>query len=175
MASILTRDRPQNSHEEFRTAWDRYQNYLASISESLPVSARAFAVADWHYDFGDARSPHDGWVESVRVTEHSSGERRQNRWLDITIRMLGAYHDGYIELTYQRVHSYRLGSKGSSHGDWLYDEIRLSERGLVLHEIEIGGTAWEIESEDVVYEWKPMSEALLAPGTVTTPGATTTK
>jgi hypothetical protein len=43
------------------------------------------------------------------------------------------------------------------HGDWLTDEIRLSDRNLVLHEIEFSrGSRWLIEAEDIVYEWKPV-------------------
>ncbi len=157
MAFVLTRDRPRNSHEEFTAGWERYQRYLASISDKLPAAAHAFAAAEWHYDFGDPRSPHDAWVERVEVIEHSTGERMQKRWIDVRIRLLGASHDGHIELTYRNVRRYRLGAMGGKHGDWLYDEVRLSEQGLVLHEIEVGDTTWEIESEDVVYDWQPMA------------------
>jgi len=46
---------------------------------------------------------------------------------------------------------------GSGHGDWLYDEIRLSARGYVLHEIEWSrGSRWLIESGDVAYKWSPL-------------------
>lgn len=42
------------------------------------------------------------------------------------------------------------------HGDWLIDEIRLSDRGLVLHEILFSsGARWLIESEDIEYTWEP--------------------
>lgn len=45
------------------------------------------------------------------------------------------------------------GQQGSTgDGDWLYDEIRLSQRGYVLHEIEWScGSRWLIECGDVSY------------------------
>jgi hypothetical protein len=155
VAFILLRDRRTDSLEEFRTGWARYQEYLDSIADRLPPSARAFALAAWHYDFSDPRCPHDAWVERVEVLETGSGDRHEVRSLQLRVRLLGAYHDGHIELMYEDVRRYRIGSRGPGHGDWLYDEIRLSADGHVLHEIEIGGDSWEIECQDVAYEWKP--------------------
>jgi hypothetical protein len=41
-------------------------------------------------------------------------------------------------------------------GDWLYDELRLSDKGNQLHEIEWGsGARWLIESDDVEFYWQP--------------------
>ena len=104
---------------------------------------------------GDPRCPHDAWVERVEVLETGTGERQAMRSLEIRIRLLGAYHDGHIELAYEGVRRYRIGSRGSAHGDWLYDELRLSADGFVLHEIEIAGDTWEIECQDVACDWKP--------------------
>jgi hypothetical protein len=33
----------------------------------------------------------------------ATGDRHQHRWIDIHVRLLGAYHDGHIELTYRNV------------------------------------------------------------------------
>ena len=155
MAFILLRDRPSDSLEEFRAGWARYQEYLSSIADRLPTSARCFALAEWHYDPGDPRCPHDAWIERVEVLETGTGDRQEVRSLELRVRLLGAYHDGHIELTYQDVRRYRVASRRPAHGDWLYDEIRLSSDGLVLHEIEIAGDTWEIECQDIAYEWKP--------------------
>src|SRR5215468_8267041 len=50
------------------------------------------------------------------------GKRRQQRSLSVNVRLLGAYHDGYIELRYPRVSRYALnvtdGERG--HRDWRY-------------------------------------------------------
>jgi len=40
------------------------------------------------------------------------------------------------------------------HGDWLVDEVHLSERGYVGHEILFSrGARWRIEAFDLRYEW----------------------
>src|SRR5277367_4486168 len=111
-----------------------YREYLESTKERLPLSAFEFAGAPWHYDHNDHRCPHDSWVESLTITEPSTGERLQNRSLRISVRLWGAFHDGHILLDYPDVQMYSLENPttGASHGDWLVDEIRLSENGLVL-------------------------------------------
>ena len=87
------------------------------------------------------------------------GKRRQQRSLSVNVRLLGAYHDGYIELRYPRVSRYALnvtdGERG--HRDWRYDELRLSDRGYLVHEIEWSGLyatgVWVIETSDLEFRW----------------------
>ena len=161
MAYILTRDRPLKSDEEWRHSWAAYRAYLESVKGQLPYSAYELATAPWHYDFSDHRSPHDGWLELLTIREPASGPRQQVRTVEIVARLLTAYHDGHIEIKYSSVETYSLAqgvTAGEGHGDWLYDEIRLSERGRVLHEIEWSrGGLWLIECGDVAYEWVPLS------------------
>jgi len=153
-------DSPNGVNEKF----DSYNRYLQSIRGQLSDNAFSFATAPWHYNSQDPRCPHDSWVESLCILEPSSGERSEIRIIEINIKLLGAYHDGYIELNYKNVHSYSLAlspnmssDQRHGHGDWIIDEIRLSERGLILHEIEFWlGGCWVIECEDVNYYWKPM-------------------
>ena len=163
MAYILTKDRPNNSDEEWQSGWSAYRAYLDSVKGQLPRAAYEFATASWHYDFEDHHSPHDGWLEEVVIREPASGARKENRSLEIVARLLAAYHDGHIELKYSDVQNYSLASgvaNGSGHGDWLYDEIRLSEQGRVLHEVEwSGGGLWLIECGGVVYKWMPADSA----------------
>ena len=160
MTYILLKDRPNNSYEEWQAGWSAYSAYLESIKGDLPQSAYEFATALWHYDFRDHRAPHDGWLEEVVVREPASGERKEERSLEIVARLFAAYHDGFIELTYSDVQNYSLASgvtRGGGHGDWLYDEIRLSEHAPVLHEIEwSSGGLWLIECGDVAYKWLPL-------------------
>lgn len=85
--------------------------------------------------------------------------------MEIICRLFAAYHDGHIELKYSNVRSYSLASnpRTTDHGDWLYDEIRLSEEGHVLHEVEWSkGGLWLIECGDVTYEWLPLESARAA-------------
>jgi hypothetical protein len=163
MAYILTKDRPQNSYEEWQSGWSAYCAYLESVKGQLPQSAYEFATASWHYNFEDHRSPHDGWLEALEIREPALGERKEKRTLEIAARLFAAYHDGFIELNYSDVQNYSLASgitHGSGHGDWLYDEIRLSEQGRVLHEIEwSSGGLWLIECGDVICKWMPLDSA----------------
>src|SRR5260370_18232815 len=45
----------------------------------------------------DHRSSHDTWVESITISEPSSGGRHEHRGLEIYVRRLVAYHDGTID------------------------------------------------------------------------------
>jgi hypothetical protein len=143
-----------------------YREHLESIREKLPTSAYQFAIAEWHYDPQYHECPHDAWVESLVIVEPFSGERREKRSLEINLRLLGAYHDGYIDIQYQGVESYLLETPSEfespplnvGHGDWLIDEIRLSERGLALHEIKFSrGSSWVIECTEIIYQWNPFT------------------
>jgi hypothetical protein len=100
-------------------------------------------------------------VSLSRFIEPSSGERRQVRTLCLTVRLFGAYHDGFIELRDPRVFTYRLDVEDgdSDHHDWRYDEFRLSNRGNVIHEIEWSGLhdvgTWFVEASEVELAWFP--------------------
>jgi hypothetical protein len=142
-------------------AFELYRDYLASLRDSFPRSAYALATSDWYFNFRDHRCPHDGWLESLSLTETASGARREIRTLSMRVRLLGAYQDGHIELLYPQVFAYRLdvidGRRG--HRDWRYDELREKD-GHVIHEIEwcgkVGTGSWLIEASDVEFQWLPL-------------------
>lgn len=158
---ILSKDFDAENPREYPFAnvrFDEYKSYLKSISNRLPASTREFALADWHFDTKNSKCPHDAWLEHLKIYEDATGERRQNRIANIEIKLLGAWHDGYLILKYKNVANYSLSKSDSwkSHGDWLYDEVRSSENDLVLHEIEFAGqTEWLIECEDIEFVWEP--------------------
>ena len=104
-------------------AYRRYQNYLKENREKFPPGALALATADWYYNPSDHRSPHDAWLEDLRVVE-AGDENQRNRTSSITIRLLGAFHDGHIEISYPRIFGFEMKSISVEHrlGDWLYDE-----------------------------------------------------
>jgi hypothetical protein len=79
-------------------AFRRYREYVESAKDSFPPSAYALAISEWHFNPEDHRCPHDAWLESLHLSEPSSGERHEIRTLSLRLRLLGAYHDGYIEL-----------------------------------------------------------------------------
>jgi hypothetical protein len=145
----------------FNSRFDEYKNYLHSVNKKFPESAREFALADWRLNTTDHRCPHDSWVEYLRIIEQSVEKNRRLRNLHIELRLLGAYHDGFLDLDYVNVKNYSLNKNTSwnSHGDWLFDEVRLSDKNLVLHEIEFAsGEYWLIECEDIKFEWKPFEK-----------------
>ncbi len=155
------------STEEITVLYKKYRDYLESVKGRIPKAAFSFATADWHYNHEDHRCPHDSWLETLTIDEPASGKRSEIRDIKIHARLLGSHHDGHIELTYEKVKSYSLNTPFEfkmpprvdvGHGDWLIDEIRLSDNGFVVHEIVFSrGSRWIIECEDILYEWKPIS------------------
>jgi hypothetical protein len=163
MAFLLEVFGRRNTPEEAKKAFADYTSYIQSIRESLPSSAYEFAVAPWHYNYKEHRCPHDSWVESLVISEPSSGSRHEKREIAIAIRLLGAYHDGHLELSYPGVRSYSLSCQTPEaskigHGDWLIDEVRFSDKHFVLHEILFSTRSrWLIESRDIEFRWVPHS------------------
>lgn len=156
MAYVLSKD---GRDDDFPAAWRRYEGFIASVRDKLPSGALALANSNWYYNFNDHRCPHDSWVERFIIEEPSSGERSEVRTLALSVRLLGAYHDGFIELRYPRVYEYQLSVHNGTdgHRDWRYDEFRLSQQGNLIHEIEWSrnndtGT-WLIEASDIEFQW----------------------
>jgi hypothetical protein len=159
MAYILTAQREVDVNDAFR----RYRDYVATTQQTFPPGAFALASSDWYFYPLDHQCPHDAWLESLTVAEPSAGERNEQRFTTIHIRLLGAYHDGFIEFFYPRVFNYSLGTPASrrGHGDWRFDEFRVSPNGRLIHEIEWAGfpggqgSRWVIEAADVEFRWIP--------------------
>lgn len=161
---ILAKDFDEENPRDyplFHERYAEYQKYLESIQDKFPPSAREFALAKWRIDTAFHQCPHDSWVEYIKIYEDASGERNQHRVSQIEVKLLGAYHDGFLELKYKNVVRYSLTKTDDwkSYGDWLYDEVRLSENELVLHEIEFHSqTIWLIECEDIEFIWTPFEK-----------------
>ena len=140
-------------------AFNRYEQYLKENSDCFPKSAYALATSDWYYGFSDHKAPHDAWLEAITISEPSSGSRNEIRTVSISIKLLSAYHDGYIEFQYPEVFEYKVNAHtfGQGHGDWRYDQFRLNEKGKLIHEIEwatYGATNnWVIVASDVQHKW----------------------
>jgi hypothetical protein len=163
--SFILRAQRAGWPETFRSDWERYESYLAEQGNRFPPQAFSLAKSPWYYDASTSRCPHDAWLESFTINEPALGERHQKRILAATIRLLGSYHDGYLEFHYPQVFSYDLQAPAGlqGHGDWLYDEFRLSEAGYLVHEIEWATRSrWLIEASDVALSWLPGGPA---PGT----------
>ena len=146
--------------EDVTRAFDRYKKYLELKREKFPQSAYELATSDWYFDFNRSKCPHDGWLESFSISEPSTGERHEIREVEINIELLGAWHDGNIRFRYPNVGRYVVEgfSVGQGHGDWLYDEFRVSSKGTLIHEIEWEDGRWLIEADDVDFSWHPFED-----------------
>ena len=113
---------------------------------------------DWYHLAEDHRSPHDAWVECITISEPSSGDRHQNRGLEIHVQLIGAYHDGTIEFTYKRVHHYSIQAMRDTagHGDWLEDGVDVRRHDTLLHRVTLTNGGFEIEAEGIEYMWTPL-------------------
>jgi hypothetical protein len=123
----------------------------------MPPGALKLALASDWYDFKVHGCPNDGWLEEFRIIESDSASSLP-RYNGSEVRLLGSYHDGFICLRYSRLISLNIQAVELAEvfGDWLYDELRLSDKGNLLHEIEWGaGARWLIESDDVESYWQP--------------------
>jgi len=163
MTYILSAQRYLDDVNEAKRLWDAYRDYIRENESRFPPGALSLAQSEWYYGFSDHRAPHDSWLEWAKFEEPASGERDEVRNLGLRLRLLGAYHDQWLEFFYPKVFAYEMSSEDSAvgHGDWLYDEFRISPKGNLLHEIEWAGKAgsngsrWLIEASDVefsVYE-----------------------
>lgn len=150
---ILVKDRLHLDDRSIDLGWVKYRQYLHENKRMFPSSAYGFATAEWHYDLNDHRCPHDSWVQSFKIYEDSSGSRSEVRKAQISVELLGAYHDGVIKIDYVNVSSYNLSTHSNCHGDWLYDEVRISAVGGVVHEIDFESSHWVIECADIKYQW----------------------
>ena len=155
MTYILSSERDKDDS----LAFSNYEEYLTTHKDKFPKSVFNLASSEWWYDFNNHKCPHDAWLERMLILEPSKGERNEERTTEIKVMLLGAYHDGYIELSYKNAVSIKIDSYHviQGHKNWRYDEFRYSEAGLFFHEIEWAGyegTAnWIIEAENIEFCW----------------------
>ncbi len=152
-------------NEDVARAFENYKIYLNKNKEIFPPSAYRLASSDWYFDPSDHRCPHDAWLQEFVMSEFSTGKRHEIRHTSIKLRLLSAYQDGFIELYYPNVFQYRFEGQfvQSGHGDWRYDEFRLSGDNKLHHEIEWTTSRetshWLIESDDVHFSWFHVEES----------------
>lgn len=90
-----------------------------------------------------------------------------NNEVQIEMRLLGAYHDGYITFRYSSVQYYSLNRHKSSvikssHGDLRYEEIRIDEEGNTVHEFDWYSLdengIFLIAARKIEYIWEPLPD-----------------
>lgn len=156
-------------YQNFQAKFNEYRKYLKSLKGKIPNSAYKFATAEWHYKTDDARCTHDSWLEELKFNEVSEEDGKfEFKSAELYLKLLGAYHNGHLEIRYKNIKEYTFKgfknffapdrSSGFIHHDWLRDEIRLSESGFVIHEIEWMNAHWVIECEDIESNWIPFNE-----------------
>jgi len=126
--------------------------------EAIRLPLLECASSTWYTSPSDHRCPHDAWVEAINISEPASGERQEKRSLEIRIRVLGAYHDGIIEITYKRVDEYHLQASvgAAGHGDWLRDEVEDCGESI-LHTIALENGKIQIKAMEAEYRWIPLA------------------
>jgi len=161
----------QRDHDPSDAWWKAYQRYVEQNRGRFPVGALELVTSDWYFNFNDHRCPHDSWLEWTQLRETASNlpnsrrskteQRSEGRQSCLTVHLLGAYHDGYIELHYPIVYSLAFSAPNLTRGlgDWRYDEFRISDTGKLVHEIEWssfeGDSTWLIEASDIQFIWTP--------------------
>jgi hypothetical protein len=154
--------RPDLTPTEEAERWNAYRSFLESTQSQMPTGAAHYVKSEAHLDQRSTKSPHDSWLERLTIDEPSRGQRQEQRSIQITLELLGAYHDGRIRFNYPSVRSYSIMApsefewppRGVGHGDWLVDEVGLTDDGLVVHHILLSrGAQWRIEAADLTYEW----------------------
>ena len=150
---ILAEDRD----DDVVGAFTRYRKYLMSVGDQFPPNAFELATSDWWFNFNDRRCPHDSWLEEAVIEEPSTGLRHEIRHTCLSLSLLGAYHDLQISIRYRGVTSLKIDATGLAGGlgNWRYDEFRITEEGLLIHEVEWMSarthSTWVVVAEDIDY------------------------
>jgi len=84
--------------EEF----EKYLEYLNAIKEKLPKDIFEFASDINRHSFSE-ESLHDSWLKSVECSHNF-----ETRTADITLTLLGAYHDREFTFCFHSVSQYKL-------------------------------------------------------------------
>jgi hypothetical protein len=122
----------------------RYSAYIATIRDMIPAHVHSFASDSSYFDLSSPSSLHDSWLESLTVREVASGERKEIRRMEVSISLLGPFHDRRIHLHYSGVTLYTFSAPPhygeqrfdhTAHGDLFTHEIRLGHEGFFIHEL----------------------------------------
>lgn len=131
--------------------FQHYLDALALYRAQLPPEVAAFAGDEERYVLNHAKSLHDAWVERIAITESRAKEPSLSR-ASVEIVLLGQLHERHIVLSYSDVTRYQLTGvtdehhTRTAHGDLHTHEVRVSEVGLVIHELVFAmGSRIEIE------------------------------
>ena len=140
-----------------------YEAHLNEIAPKLPEATRTFVLAPWYHNWNHHDCPHDSWL--MDFTLKAAVKNDEDRTLDLTLNLLGAYHDRILTFNYRNVTlcGFEIQKQRRQNtGDWLYDEFDVFEYGFVSHEVLWQfGKPWKIISERVEFsaENRPQNES----------------
>ncbi|MES9993755.1 MAG: hypothetical protein ABW098_17535 [Candidatus Thiodiazotropha sp.] len=123
-------------------SFDDYIEYMEKYRGSFPLEVYEFAVDVNRHNLDSPHSLHDSWMTSITIKENRKIQRPFNPEPSIELVFLGQMHDRDIILNYAGVESYKIegiknqfNSSDTFQGDISCHEVRLSEEGLIVHEI----------------------------------------
>ena len=134
---------------------------MKSLKHRVSEATYEFAASPWRFDASDSRCPHDSWLKDLIITSNPQEKIPENVSTRVFVRLLGAYHDGFIEITYEDVFDYSISPLNMllNKDDWLEDQIKLLDSGRVRNTINwASGKIWTIECSEIQYKWKPFSD-----------------
>lgn len=114
-----------------------------------------FAESAWYRNPSDPRCPHDAWLELLEIQESATGDRREIRKTEISLRLLDSYYQGTIIYRYSDVNGYEWSARDQNrgHGDFLSDCFEERD-GLILHRIKWERSRLSILARMITYERK---------------------
>jgi len=98
--------------------FEKYLEYLGTIKGKLPRDIFEFISDPNRHDFGED-SLHDSWLKSVECSHNF-----ETRTADITLTLLGAYHDRIFRLNFRNVSQYKF-----------FQQMLDSDRDLITYEV----------------------------------------
>jgi hypothetical protein len=138
----------------------QYTTYLEGVRARMPIGALAYAEAPWHYDFRDERALHDAAFLGLTQAGWSLPEDPQpGAQGTLEVRLFGSRRNGILRFDYQSATRLQWAVKRAEqpdYGDALVDEVRLSEHGVVVHEIAFEHATLVIECVDLTATWEPL-------------------
>lgn len=137
--------------------FDKYLAHLETFKNQLPFKVYEFASAPWHYDMDSHQALHDAWIEDIVMVENYPCESKKSRHMDITIKLIGPYHDYILVMEYKHISGYQNilypTQDNNRYYDLLLDEMTPVEDGTFRHCLYMVNGDIIIEAQDFNYQW----------------------
>ena len=133
-----------------------YLEYLQGAANQLPAGARAFATAEWHYDFHGARCVKDLELGLLEVSD--AGDQGQCVSVDLYLLPNKFKHAAGLRIQYADASRLAMstGSVPLGHhrlGPLILDDLLPDGEGGCAHEIAFHGGIITVVATDIVARW----------------------